>query len=212
MKLYSFWRSSAAYRVRIALAFKNITYETAATHLARGEQSSAEYLDLNPQGLVPMLEEGDFRIGQSLAIIEYLDESYPEPPLLPATPEGRAHVRAMAQAIACDIHPLNNLRVLQYLRGPLAQDAEGVNAWYRHWIAAGFESLEELARRQSKDGLHLYGDTVTLADVCLVPQMYNARRFACDLSGYPTLVRIDAALKAQPAFSVAVPESQPDAE
>ncbi|MEI6458018.1 MAG: maleylacetoacetate isomerase [Pseudomonadota bacterium] len=212
MKLHTFWRSSAAYRARIALGLKGLGYESVAHHLGRGEQAAAAYTVLNPQGLVPMLEDDDFALGQSLAIIEYLDEMYPQPPLLPATARGRATVRSLALAIACDIHPLNNLRVLHYLRSHLGQETTAVDTWYRHWIGTGFASLEALARQHSGDEAHLYGRTVTLADVCLVPQMYNARRFQCDLTAFPTLVAIDAALQALPAFAAAAPARQPDAE
>ena len=211
-RLYTFWRSSAAYRVRIALALKGIAHEQVATHLGRGEQGGAEYSARNPQALVPALQEDGFVLGQSLAIIEYLDETHPLPPLLPSDARGRAVVRSMAQSIACDIHPLNNLRVLNYLKGPLAQDQDGVNRWYRHWIGTGFVGLEALARRHSGDGEHLYGATVTLADVLLVPQLYNARRFQCDLAQFPTLTAIGAALAGQSAFAAAAPEAQPDAE
>jgi maleylacetoacetate isomerase len=211
-RLYSFWRSSAAYRVRIALQLKGVGHEQVATHLGRGDQRRSSYIDHNPQGFVPALEEDDFVLGQSLAIIEYLDETHPDPPLLPAGARPRAIVRSLAQSIACDIHPLNNLRVLQYLRGPLGQETEGVERWYRHWIAAGFEGLEVLARRHSGDGEHLYGNGVTLADLCLVPQLYNARRFQCDLQPYPMLVSIGQALARLPAFAAAAPEAQPDAE
>ena len=212
MKLYTFWRSSAAYRARIALALKGLPYETIAQHLVRQENRSAGYLALNPQGLVPALADGATLISQSLAIIEYLEETHPEPPLLPPDAAGRAQVRSMAHAIACDIHPLQNLRVRNYLKGPLAQDAAVVDAWCRHWIAEGFHGLEELAGRFSGSGRHLHGERVTLADVCLVPQMYNARRFGCDLAAFPRLVAIDAALAALPAFAAARPELQPDAE
>jgi len=211
-RLYTFWRSSAAYRVRIALALKGIAHEQVPTHLGRDEQRGAQYLDRNPQGLVPALDEDGFVLGESMAIIEYLDETHPAPPLLPADARGRAIVRSMAQSIACDIHPLNNLRVLNYLKGPLGQDQEGVNRWYRHWIAAGFEGLEMLAQRYSADGAHLYGDRVTLADVLLVPQLYNARRFQCDLGGFPALTAIGDGLARLPAFAAAAPEVQPDAE
>ncbi|MCX7057219.1 MAG: maleylacetoacetate isomerase [Proteobacteria bacterium] len=211
-RLYTFWRSSAAYRVRIALALKGIAHEQVPTHLGRDEQRGAQYLDRNPQGLVPALDEDGFVLGESMAIIEYLDETHPAPPLLPADARGRAIVRSMAQSIACDIHPLNNLRVLNYLKGPLGQDQDGVNRWYRHWIAAGFEGLEMLAQRYSADGAHLYGDRVTLADVLLVPQLYNARRFQCDLSGFPALTAIGDGLARLPAFAAAAPEVQPDAE
>jgi maleylacetoacetate isomerase len=211
MKLYSFWRSSAAYRARIALNLKGLAYETVSKKLGAGEQRAADYLALNPQGLVPALEDGGQLYAQSLALIEYLDETHPEPPLLPADPSGRAHVRSMALAIACDIHPLNNLRVLNYLKGPLAQPEAAVNTWYRHWVTEGFRGLEVLAKRHTGDGAHLYGTRVTLADVCLVPQLYNARRFDTDLSPFPTLVAIGAALDALPAFAAARPEAQPDA-
>jgi maleylacetoacetate isomerase len=211
MKLYTFWRSSAAYRVRIALAVKGLAYQSIAKQFATAEHRSPEYTALNPQGLIPALEDGGAVIGQSLAIIEYLEETHPAPPLLPADPLGRATVRSLALAIACEIHPLNNLRVLNYLRGPLGQDKDGVSAWYRHWIAEGFHGLEELARRHSADGRHLYGAGLTLADICLVPQVYNAHRYDCDLTPFPTLTRISAALEALPAFAAARPEAQPDA-
>ena len=212
MKLYTFWRSSAAYRARIALAWKGLAYETIAQHLVRQEHRSAAYTAMNPQGLVPALADGATLIGQSLAIIEYLEETHPTPPLLPRDAAGRAQVRSMALAIACDIHPLQNLRVRNYLKAPLAQDDAGVDTWCRHWIAEGFRGLEELAARYSTSGRHLYGASVTLADVCLVPQMNNARRFKCDLAAFPRLVAIDAALTALPAFAAARPEIQPDAE
>jgi maleylacetoacetate isomerase len=214
MKLYTFFRSSAAYRVRIALAVKGIAYETIPIHLRRagGEQHSASYLASNPQGLVPALDVGQAVLAQSLAIIEYLEETQPLPPLLPRDPLARAQVRAIALHVACDIHPLNNLRVLEYLRGPLGQGDAAVQRWYEHWIATGLGGLELLAQRHSAAGRHLFGDSLTLADVCLVPQMYNARRYHCDVSPYPTLVLIDARLAALPQFAAARPELQPDAE
>jgi maleylacetoacetate isomerase len=212
MRLYTFWRSSAAFRVRIALNLKGIAYESVSKLFSRDEHRAAEYMALNPQGLIPALEDGGFVLGQSLAIVEYLDETHRAPPLLPADVRGRAIVRSLAQSIACDIHPLNNLRVLNYLKGPLAQDAAGVERWYHHWIREGFTGLEELARRHSGDRRHLYGTEVTLADVCLVPQLYNARRFRCDLAAFPTLTAIGAALEALPAFVAARPEAQPDAD
>jgi len=212
MKLYTFFRSSAAYRVRIALNLKGKPYESAAKALRTGEHRRADYLDKNPQGLVPALEHDGVVLSQSLAIIEYLDEKFPQPPLLPADPVARAQVRAMAQNIACDIHPLNNLRVLNYLRKELGQDDAGVNRWYAHWIAEGLRGLEELARRHTGDGAHCFGKQVTLADVTLVPQIYNARRFECDLAPYPTLVKIADSLDALPAFAAARPEVQPDAQ
>ncbi len=211
MLLHSYWRSSAAFRARIALNLKGIAYGQAAHHLLRGEQRSAAYLALNPQGFVPALETAGEVIGQSIALIEYLDETHPEPPLLPRDPLARAQVRSMALGIACDIHPLGNRRVVVYLREQLGQTEAAVNAWTRHWIETGFAALETAVRRHSADGRHCYGASVTLADVCLVPQMYNARRLECDLSGVPMLVAIDAALKDAPAFAAAAPERQPDA-
>jgi maleylacetoacetate isomerase len=213
MKLYTYFRSSAAYRVRIALNLKGLIYESLPRHLTRGggEHRRPEYLAVNPQGLIPFLEDGAAGIGQSLAIIEYLEEAYPEPPFLPRTPSARARVRSLALVIACDIHPLNNLRVLEYLRGPLAQDQAAVDAWYRHWVASGFMALEAEAARAGGDGGHLLGSTVTLADICLVPQMYNARRLDCDLAPYPRLRAVSAHLEGLAAFAKAAPAVQPDA-
>jgi len=214
MKLYTYFRSSAAYRVRIALNHKRLEAEHIPKHLIRegGQHRLEDYRVLNPQGLIPALEHGGRVIAQSLAIIEYLEEIRPYPPLLPRDPGERAVVRSLALAVACDIHPLNNLRVLEYLKGPLAQDDQSVSAWYAHWIAEGFRGLEAMALRTSGDGRHLYGSSVTLADVLLVPQVYNARRFGCDLAPYPVLVAIDAHLQSLPAFHAARPEAQPDAE
>ena len=211
LPLHTYWRSRAAYRARIALNFKGLRYGQVAHHLARGEQRSAAYLALNPQGFVPALEAQGEVLGQSLAIIEYLEETCPEPPLLPREPLARAQVRAMALGVACDIHPLGNLRVLNYLRQVFAQPEGAVEAWSRHWIEAGFAALEAAVRRHSKDGRHCHGAGVTLADVYLVPQMYNARRYGCDLSGMPTLVASDAALRERADFAAAAPELQPDA-
>lgn len=211
MKLYSYFRSSAAYRVRIALNIKGLTYETISKPLLQGTHREPDYLTLNPQGLVPALDTGDAVLSQSLAIIEYLDERYPEPPLLPVDPIARAQVRSMAQAIACDIHPLNNLRVLNYLRRELKLDDAGVASWYRHWIAEGFRGLEVLARAHSGDGRFCHGASLTIADVLLVPQMFNARRFETDLAPFPTLVRISEHLESLPAFAKAHPNAQPDA-
>ncbi len=211
MKLYTYFRSSAAYRVRIALNLKGIAYDAAPIDLRPGAHRQPDYLALNPQGLIPALEEAGSVIGQSLAIIEYLEETHPRPPLLPRSPLDRARVRSMALAIACDMHPLNNLRVLNYLRAPLGQDEAAVDAWYRHWIAEGFRGLEEEAKRWSGDGRHLFGDGVTVADVFLVPQMFNARRFHCDLEAFPTLRAICAHLETRPEFVRAAPDVQPDA-
>jgi maleylpyruvate isomerase len=213
LRLYTYFRSSAAYRVRIALNLKHLPYTALPVHLRRGggEQLSETFGAVNPARLVPVLEDGAACITQSLAIIEYLEETHPMPPLLPADAPGRARVRSLALGIACDIHPLNNLRVLNYLRGPLAQSDAAVNAWYRHWVAAGFEALEREAARAPNDGRHLIGAQVTLADICLVPQMYNARRFDCDLTPYPRLRDISAFLEGLRAFARAVPEAQPDA-
>ncbi len=211
MRLYTYFRSSAAFRVRIALNLKGIACESAAVDLRPAAHRRPDYLARNPQGLVPALEEGGAVIGQSLAIIEYLDETHPQPPLLPRPALDRARVRSMALAIACDIHPLDNLRVLNYLRSPLGQDEDAVDTWYRHWIAEGFRGLEEEARRASGDGRHMFGSEVTLADVCLVPQMFNARRFKCNVEPFPMLRAICEHLETLPAFAQAAPAAQPDA-
>ena len=211
MQLYTYWRSSAAYRVRIALNLKRLAASQLPVSLRAGEQRAATYLARNSQGLVPALDVGAAVLTQSLAIIEYLEEVQPQPALLPRDPVARAQVRAMAQLLACDIHPLNNLRVLRYLKSQLAQPQEAIDAWARHWIGAGFAALEAQAVRHTADGHCLYGNAVTLADVCLVPQLYNARRFDCELGAFPTLVRIGAALEARPEFQAAAPERQSDA-
>jgi maleylacetoacetate isomerase len=214
LRLYTYWRSSAAYRVRIALAVKGMAYEPVPRHLLRGggEQRSPGYLAMNPQGFVPALEHDGHVVTQSLAICEYLEEIHPQPPLLPADPLGRAAVRAMALAVACDVHPLNNLRVQQYLRGELGQDDEAVTRWTRHWIDRGFTAFEQLIARHSGDGQHCYGSSVTLADVFLVPQVYNARRAQLDLAPYPKLAAVVQHLESLPVFAAARPEAQPDAE
>jgi maleylacetoacetate isomerase len=212
MKLYSFWRSSAAYRVRIALNLKGLDHEIISKRLRQGEHRTSDYLDMNPQGLVPSLDDGSVVLSQSLAIIEYLEERFPSPRLLPADPVSRAQVRSMAQNIACDIHPLNNLRVLNFLRDGMHLDKAAVDKWYEHWIAEGFRGLEVLAARHTGDGKHCFGSEVTMADVYLVPQMYNARRFSCDVTPYPTLRAIAAFLEALPAFAAARPEAQPDVD
>ena len=214
MKLYGYFRSSAAYRTRIALSYKGLEWQAELIDLRApaSMQHTREFRAVNPQGLVPVLADGDVVLTQSLAIIEYLEETHPEPPLLPRTPVARAQVRALALAIACDIHPLNNLRVLNYLRGPLAQDDAAVNAWYAHWIARGFAALEQQVARTSGDGQHMFGSALTLADVFIVPQMYNARRFKCDVAPYPRLRAICAHLESLPQFARAAPEAQPEAQ
>jgi maleylacetoacetate isomerase len=211
MKLYSYFRSSAAYRVRIALNYKGLPYEYVPIHLRHGEQSAEPYRLLNPQELVPALSDERGTFTQSLAIIEYLEERYPEPPLLPRAPEARARVRAIALAIACDIHPLDNLRVLHYLVRELGTSEEVKNTWYRHWIDRGLSALEVQLARDPETGPFCHGAAVTLADVCLVPQLANARRLPMPLDAYPTLLRIEAACIALPSFAAAAPEAQPDA-
>jgi maleylacetoacetate isomerase len=214
LRLYTYWRSSAAFRVRIALALKGLDYESIPRHLLRdgGEHRRADYLALNPQGLVPALEHDGTVITQSLAICEYLEEVFPRPALLPSSPADRATVRAMALVVACDVHPLNNLGVQQYLRGEIGATDEAVTRWVRHWIARGFRALEQLVARHSTDGRHCFGAGVTLADAFLVPQVYNARRAQLDLAPYPRLAAITQHLESLPAFAAARPESQPDAE
>jgi maleylacetoacetate isomerase len=213
LKLYGYFRSSAAYRVRIGLNLKGVDYESVPVDLRppANAQRSPAFLALNPQGLVPVLTDGERTITQSLAILEYLEEIRPQPPLLPTAAADRAQVRALALAVCCDIHPLNNTRVLGYRRGPLAADEAAVNAWYAHWVACGLQALEAQVARLGSDGRHMFGASVTLADVCLVPQMYNARRFRCDVTPYPTLRSISAHLETLPAFARAAPEAQPEA-
>lgn len=213
MKLYSFFRSSAAYRLRIALNLKGLKYETVAKHLRRngGEHLQPDYRAVNPQRLVPALEHDGETLSQSLAIIEYLDALFPEPPIVPRAPRDAARSRSIALAIACDIHPLNNLRVLEYLRSTLGHTEDAVNHWYRHWITEGFAGLEEQIARTGNDGRHCVGADISLADLCLVPQVFNARRFDCDLSPYPTLTAIAAHLDSLEPFRLAAPEHQPDA-
>jgi maleylacetoacetate isomerase len=204
MILYDYFRSSAAYRVRIALNLKGVEYDRQPVNLVEGRHRAANYLALNPQGLVPMLEIDDLRLTQSLAIAVYLDQIYPEPPLMPRDPAEGAHVRAMAMTIACDIHPINNLRVLKYLKTELGQDQAAIDKWYVHWVTEGLEALETMAAPRA--GAFLFGDTVSLADVCLVPQLYNARRFSVPISLYPTLRRADESASALPAFAAAHPD------
>jgi maleylacetoacetate isomerase len=211
MKLYSYWRSSAAYRVRIALNLKGLDTEIAPINLREGAQSTESYRGVNPQALVPALEIDDALLTQSLAIIEYLDESHPEPPFLPSDPADRARVRAFAQAIACDIHPLNNLRVLNYLRQELDQDKAVVGRWYCHWIAKGLGALEEVLNTAPESSTFCFGERPGLADICLIPQLYNAHRFECDVSHFRTLRRIEETCLALPPFAEAAPDKQPDA-
>jgi maleylacetoacetate isomerase len=214
LRLYGYWRSSAAFRVRIALELKGLPYEYVPVHLVRdgGEQRKPDYQRINPQGRVPTLEHDGRLLTQSLAIIEYLDESWREPALLPSTPVARARVRALADLVACDIHPLNNLRVLQYLNRTLGQDEPARDEWYRHWITDGFAALEVLLAGSPDTGRFCHGNTPGLADACHVPQVYNARRYQCDLEPFPTIRRIDQSCNALPAFERARPERQPDAE
>ena len=204
--LYDYFRSSASYRVRIALNLKGVDYEQRPINLAEGAQNQGDYHALNPQGFVPMLEIDGHRLTQSLSIIVYLDQLYRDPPLMPADPADGAHVRAMALMVACDIHPLNNLRVLKYLKGALGVSEEAKDEWYRHWVAEGLAALEEMARPRA--GTFLFGDQPTIADVCLVPQLYNARRFSVPISDYPTLRRADETASAHAAFAAAHPDRQ----
>ena len=212
MKLYSYFRSSAAYRARIALHLKGLAFDYVPVHLRKGEQNAQAYRALNRQALVPTLIDGDTAVTQSLAIIEYLDELHPEPPLLPSTPAARARVRAIALAICCDMHPLNNLRVLRYLVHTLKIGEEAKDAWYRHWIDTGLAALEAQLAADAATGTFCHGDVPTMADVCLVPQLANARRANIPLDGYPTLLRIDATCRALDAFARAAPDRQPDAD
>ena len=213
MKLYSYWRSSAAYRVRIALNLKGLDYEVVPVHLLKdgGEQLQAEYRSLNPQGIVPTLVDGDVTLGQSLAILDYLEERYPEPSLLPQTVSERAFVRQFALAIACDIHPINNLRVLKYLKHGLQQDDEARDTWYHHWVRTGFSALEQLLSDNNRQGPYCLDQQVTSADICLIPQLYNARRFKVPMHDFPGLADIEQACLKLEAFRQAAPENQVDA-
>jgi maleylacetoacetate isomerase len=211
VKLYTYFRSSAAFRVRIALNLKGIAYQPVFIHLAKGEHRAADYAKVNPQALLPTLELDDgTRLNQSLAIIEYLDETHPQKPLVPKDAQERARVRSLSYLIASEIHPLNNLRVLQHLKRALSQSEDQVNAWYRHWIADGLAKLEaELASNQGK---FCHGDTPTMADCCLVPQIFNAKRYQSDLAPYPQTMRVFEACMQLEAFDRAQPSKQPDAE
>ena len=214
MKLYSYFRSSASFRVRIALALKGLDYEYAPVHLLKGggEQFSTGFMAINPAALVPVLDDDGTVLTQSLAIIEYLDETRPQPPLLPGDAVGRARVRALALAIACEVHPLNNTRVLGYLSNTLGVTDEQRNAWYRHWVETGLASLEAMLARDPRTGACCHGDVPTLADICLVPQVFNAQRFAARLDHVPTVMRIHEHCLTLPAFARSVPALQPDAE
>jgi maleylacetoacetate isomerase len=214
VKLYTFFRSSASYRVRIALNLKGLSYDQAPIHLRRGggEQLAAAYKAINPQALVPALEDNGRILTQSLAIIEYLNEKYPNPPLLPQDPADRAAVRSMALVIACEVHPIQNLRVLNYVKATYSQTDAQVNQWAQHWIDLGLEALEQMIAAQPKRGKYCFGETPTLADICLVPQLGNARRYGSDLARHPAILDIEKNCLALPAFAAAAPEQQPDAE
>lgn len=214
MKLYTFFRSSASYRVRIALNLKGLGYEQAAIHLRRGggEQLMPAYTKVNPQALVPALEDNGKILTQSLAIIEYLEETHPNPPLLPKDPADKALVRSMALVIACEVHPIQNLRVLNYVKATYNQTDEQVNKWAQHWIDLGLSALQEMIAAQPKRGKFCFGDAPTIADICLIPQLGNARRYGCDLSKYPAILAIEKNCNALSAFANAAPEKQPDAE
>lgn len=211
MKLHNYFRSSASYRVRIALNLKGMAYDYIPVHIARGEHKTGPFASLSADRLVPLLEDEGERFSQSMAIIEYLDEIQPEPPLLPSDPVGRAHVRALAQSIACEIHPINNLRVLKYLVSELKLDEAAKNAWYRHWVREGLLAFErQLAQHPA--GVYCWGDTPTLADCCLVPQIFNGQRFDCDFSGLPRTMAAYEACQRLDAFQRAQPSQCPDAE
>lgn len=211
MELYNYFRSSASYRVRIALALKGLAYDYRAVHLTRNEQLGEAYGAVSSTQLVPTLRDGDAVIGQSMAIIEYLDETHPEPPLLPRDPLGRARVRSLALDVACEIHPLNNLRVLRYLVRELGASEDAKNAWYRHWVEQGLAVVERRLAGEAGTGRFCHGDTPTLADCVLVPQIFNAQRFDCRLDGMPTVMRVFDACMAMPAFQQAQPSACPDA-
>jgi maleylacetoacetate isomerase len=211
LRLYTYFRSSAAFRVRIALNLKGLAYQPSFVHLAKGEHLQPAYRAINPQALVPALETDGALLAQSVAIMEYLEDTHPRPPLLPAEPLGRARVRGLALIVACEIHPLNNPRVLKYVKNVLGHTQDEVDAWYRHWIADGLAKLEaELGKPGT--GRYSHGDTPTMADCCLVPQIFNAQRFQCDLTPYPVVMRVFDACMQLDAFDRAQPVKQPDAE
>ena len=213
LRLFSYWRSSAAYRVRIGLNLKGLSYETVPVHLLRdgGQQHAPDYVRINPQHAVPVLQHGERTLRQSLAILEYLDELWPQPPLLPASARERARVRALAQLVASDIHPLNNLRVMRYIEHEWQVPQAGREAWMRHWMREGLAALESLLADDPATVAFCHGQSPGIADCCLVPQLYNARRFGLELAPFPTLLRIEAACEELPAFEAARPENQPDA-
>jgi maleylpyruvate isomerase len=214
MKLYTYFRSSAAYRVRIALNLKGLQYDAIPVHLLRGggEQLQEQYRSINPSGLVPAFQDDYITLTQSMAILEYLEDAYPETPIMPKDATERAHVRELAQIIACDIHPVNNLRVLRYLVQELGISEEKKNEWYRHWLVGGLEVLEKHLARDPSAGPLCHGRTPTIADCCLVPQVFNAQRHGIDVSIYPNIARINAQCIEIPAFVAAHPSNQPDAE
>lgn len=212
MELYSYFRSSASFRVRIALALKSLPYDYRTVHLVRNEQTGPAFAAVSPQRLVPLLTDGEATLTQSMAIIEYLDEVYPEPPLMPADPLGRARVRSLSQDIACEIHPLDNLRVLRYLVKELGASEDAKNAWYRHWVEVGLEVVERQLSEQPATGTFCHGDTPTMADCLLVPQIFNAQRFDCRLDHVPTVMRIFENCMRLPAFLAAQPSACPDAD
>lgn len=212
MQLYSYFRSSASFRVRIALALKGLPYDYKGVHLVKNEQLQPPYAELTPARLVPLLQDGDVQVSQSLAIIEYLDELQPLPPLLPATPAERARVRSLALDIACEIHPINNLRVLRYLVRELGVSDDAKNGWYRHWVENGLATVEHRLVHEAGTGRFCHGDTPTLADCVLVPQIFNAQRFDCRLDHVPTVMRVFEACMALPAFQQAQPQNCPDAD
>jgi maleylacetoacetate isomerase len=210
-QLYTFFRSSTSFRLRIALAYKRLDYEPHYVSLPKMEHRIPSYRDMNPQGLVPLLVEDGRILIQSMAVIEYLDEIYPEPPLMPKDPIGRSYVRAVSQIIGCEIHPLNNVRVLKHLKAQFGADEAATNAWYEHWITEGLSGLEGYLAREGLSGDFCYGNTVTMADICLVPQIFNARRFNCALDAYPKLLAITDRCMTLDAFRAAEPSTQGDA-
>lgn len=209
--LYTFFRSSTSYRLRIALAYKGLAYEPHYVSLPSMQHREDAYRTLNPQGLVPLLVDDGKRLIQSLAMIEYLDEAYPDPPLVPKGVYERAYVRAMSQIVGCDIHPLNNVRVLKRLRTQFEADESAVNDWYRHWMAEGLRTLEDYVVREGLSGRFIHGDAISMADTCLVPQIFNAQRFSCPLDGYPTLMAVFENCMTLPAFKDTQPSTQADA-